>query len=775
MSNPARPPSGPLTAKQAELMEIPQAYLNLVDEKKFHDAQQELKTSENFLTRLASKGALDMKFENNVMVPLKLCNNKQMLQFAGNFAPGMADSGRVTMRRRAGCAMECVREAYLAAPDDASRQAVFGTKARLGKAMESKIMVNGGTENCVGRLSQAYPKLGSEVERPPTKEEVAEALRSCGLSLEGAPASVLKPFAMYRQDTDPEDMKTIWANPKAECGFPVLAKWSDEGTPEKVWGILKGVVPRLQAAYQHDKQAGVWNFIRTLEAEEPWLTAVRGKCKTDCYSQEKIESFRLRFYNAFPKHFVLVMQQATQVLEEQARSVIDTPSGHSAQGVALVRGGADALITAMDEQLRLDGFAYIHVGDDTFCAVRLPGRVVLFSLDCSNFDLTQHAQATLPIHEAIRDQLSLVDPVAAQVWYAFARERVVVTHKRATLRWYHAGPSGLPCQSKVNDMLMDVVCQRIRGEVSSFAREDLDVALQRIGADLHLSIRLEDYEVVDGVNTIRQALALTSFLFIGYYFYARENAVFVFADLPRQLAQMPYPSLKWTPDKGEHTVSDIIRLGSILMNMGSPPGELYASFYAMKAYVKTALLGLLKQGKDVVDTKLIWAVNNAFAGELVEPSVSGLLAALDRMDQIWEVTQVEPPLAGTSEFLSGNWADMVEKDEKEEIKMLNFKPVENRPRAAAVQRLKALRVAARPVPTHPVTLANIGRTTPTAVWGPDKPKVDRGDAGMREKRSARYERNAGQYSELFAHSEDSLYDDFEDDYQSIQEEDYSYE
>lgn len=665
-----------------------------------------------------------MKIWRTIPIPAKMTLDRQLLEGPLTKRNASAQSGKASFRRRSHPAMCVVTAGFNAAPKSASRIAAFGTQDRLEAAMHQKIGMNGGTENTLNRVVDAYPDEGSVVSRPPSDAEVIIGMLSCGLSMKDAPAEVLRPFPLVLGEGEGDVATKV--NMKADSGFPVLAKFDAPGAAEMILQITKGLWEEMCEAYNQDPVNGIWNWVRELEETRPHLIALKGKCKSDCYKQAKIEGFQMRFYNCVGRQNVLNMQRATQPFEGQARSILMMPDGTSAQGVSLVRGGADALVSAIDAKLRRLGFSYVHVGDDSLVTAIKNGKLYIFSLDCSNFDITQHGDATEKIHQAIRWELEKFEPRAAQLWYALARERVVVTHKWAAYKWFHGGPSGMPLQSKVNDVLMDIVLQRVVEIIDCVDdKKKLEKELERIGAELHLKIRLEDYEVVEGARSLREGLAYTSFLFVGYYFYQENGHIYVCCDLPRSLAQMPFPGLTWTDDKNEHNLNEAMRLGSIVMNMGRPPIELRPAMEAMKDEARKLLDRAIARYGDVTDEKLLWACQDNPMAARLQPSLVGLRNAIDATAGLWEWTQEEPEMPSTSTL---QWADLVDEDEADAIRRAGFVPPHRPAKQMSIERLRAMRVRATKAATHPATLANVGRPPPTAVWEADKKPTIRKDA-----------------------------------------------
>jgi hypothetical protein len=272
----------------------------------------------------------------------------------------------------------------------------------------------------------------------------------------------------------------------------------------------------------------------------------------------------------------------------------------------------------------------------------------------------------------------------------------------------------MPLQSKVNDMLMEILIHRVlaRADTSTFMDEAaLDKLLQEVGEGLGFKVRLESYHFAE-VNTLKEALDIKAFLFIGYYFYLEDGQLKVVSDVPRSLAQMPYPSQAWVEKDHELLLAEAMRLGSTYMSQGVYPREAKA---AQEAYQLEALELIdraikANNGKDVEEVSLRFAVGAGPHGPESEASLFGLRKAVERsVEELW---LEEEPLPSTSTFIEGDWADEVEKEEE--------RRGADRP-TDLTDRFKKLSVPKKAVPTHPVTWKNWGRKPPTAVWGPPKP------------------------------------------------------
>jgi len=296
---------------------------------------------------------------------------------------------------------------------------------------------------------------------------------------------------------------------------------------------------------------------------------------------------------------------------------------------------------------------------------------------------------------------------------------VVVVCGAVTYRWFHAGPSGFPLQSKVNDVLMDVLIDRVLSRREEGRdMEWWDTLINSVGSDLGFSVRVEQFARLKAKSLVG-FLEQRPFLFVGFYFHVREGEVQVCIDMPRAMAQMPYPGLKWIKTDKDLKILEAMRLGSQLLGAGLPPVELDEAFSAWR----TGVCELLEQaielaGGDAQDERLKWAVGAGMFGPEATPSLTGLLAALKRdPHELWMEKEKELP---TESYLlhppaGATWADTVEWEEAEWLRRLG----RTDPIPALLPPPHGW--VSQPPPTHPTTVRNHGRNPPTARWGPNKP------------------------------------------------------
>lgn len=709
MSNPARAPREP-TDLQLALVVAPDSYLP----EGYSNFAARHKRPEEVRKILSG---LDMEICKTIVLPKDLSVEARVLQSNGA-SLALAKTGVPVPRRRSAEAKLVINGAYAKLP----KTGPFGQE-EVGRRMRDTVLVDGGVEGALGRIALAYPREGAEAANPVTRREALDALQRCGLSVRRLPRPALRPYPLLPKEGE----AGLLVNKNSDNGFPVGGKWGSDAAASKCMELALGMRARLE------RVDNVVAEVRRLEESDPHLVALKGKAKADYYPVEKVVSGRMRFYNVFPRHIMLNMQMATQVLELNGKSILDGPGFRSGIGMSLVRGGADRLVEALDAQLDEHRAAYVHVGDDSWIARRVyfPDTgdygLEMFALDCSNFDLTQQSSVTAEVHQAIREELRFIDGVAADLWYAYARERMVVLVNSQVRRMHHAGPSGMPLQSKVNDMLMDVMITRLlaalEGE-SSASVEWLDSVVEAVADGMGFKARLEQYWR-GHADTVREALAKQPFLFIGYHFHVREGRALVQADIPRTFAQVPFPALKWIAERSELRATEAMRLGSIALNMGLPTRELEEVFHVFREGAKSLIRSVLDQGAQMDEERLRWAVQETPWGAEVEPSLRGILNALNRDPaQLWAYPEL--PLPSTSRLVAlADWADEVEEEERVAVRAAGG--VVDRP--ATVTGVRARPIGFTRPTTHPATAANDGRPPPTARWLPDRPRHPLGGLG----------------------------------------------
>lgn len=704
MSNPARPPKE-LSSLQLELRVAPDSYFRPEE----GDYQAFAMNHRAIPSVQGALFPLDMTLAPSFGVPAQWCTDSTLW----GDKQVKAVKGLPVPRVRSAIAKNFVNKLYELLPETG-----FAARQVVHDAMLDKVYCSGGTENTLGRLAMYYPRRGARPSRPVTWAEAREALGSCGVLLDRS--KTWRP----RDLTGPQ---AVFVNPSAENGFPVMGNWR---VPADAAGKVVELALSVRRELEAERDIALW--LKKAQTERPWLVALRGKAKADYYSKAKVRSGMMRFYNVFPRQMMMNMQMATQVLEGQARSILDGEQYHSFIGATLAHGGAADVVAALEVMLKDEGAAYVHCGDDSWVILRRQGRVVMFALDCSSFDLTQHSSTTEAIHRVLRDELAVIDPVAADLWHAYARQRLVVVANQQARVFKHAGASGMPLQSKVNDLLMDVMLQRLLADIEDISQVGVATRVHQVAAEMGFVAKLEQFVSVAGRSVV-DALKAQPFLFVGYYFHVREERVQVFCDVPRMMAQLPFPSVKWAKGDAEFAAIEAMRIGSVMLNLGIPPVELVPFFEAGRHRARELVSSAIFQGFDVTDERLRYAVQEHPAGLNSEANLKGLLRVL------------EAPAEGL-------WLDAREGP-----------PPVLPPVAVPSGRARALPQGRAPFP--PATLANDGRPPPTSLHPPGVRREGGGGAGpsrgrRRDAAGAPFEDDESEVATRYD-DEDAEYEEFE--------------
>lgn len=734
-----RAPTAPLVGFAKELSEtLPDVYweasLNALpgapDFQEWRARQTRANDVGAISTRLVS---LDVEPCRSVVLTADRCVDPQVRQRTETAKPkgglrkgeafGLTPGGGVGFRIRSAVA-KAAASAYVRSMPE-SCLGGFVTRAGVIERVGRTLSVDGGPSATLGRLLQYYPRRGGKTPvQPVTRDEAWRAMRACGVVYPIGHLSMKEQLDFYAAAFHYQGttliLEDVHVNMHSDNGFPTLGHMDDIEAEEMVRKNMVRCRQAIEQAVQRDEEFGVLIWKRQMEDSDTAFVACRGKAKADLYTVDKIAADMLRFYNVLPRHVFLNMAVVTQPLERRARNILHDDYVRTAIGASLAHGGAHNIVRQMDRRLDDDGVTWLHLGDDSwviFCLDMPDGssQVIMFSVDCSSFDLTQHSAVTQQVHSALREELSKYDKAAADLWYAYARERVVVTAGSVALRWKHAGPSGMPLQSKVNDLLMEVYLSRLVRRLvqpgvdllSTNLRKDvlndhISYEAQRMG----LTVRLEDYAAVKA-DSLMEALSVIPFKFVGYYWHVLEvvtskgqwgKQVAVYADIPRMISQLIYPNSKWVGDRAAFAVSEAVRIASVVLSLGQPPADLRPAHRQLREYALGLLNRVLGRPHDADGAIRKYWQDNPVADLGVEEfrSLEGLKHALERgPSHIWGK---EAPLPSTSELV----------------------PVTD---VAISWRLGKAPPAAPPsVPyAHPPTWQNVGRPPPTAQWAADRP------------------------------------------------------
>lgn len=700
MSNPLRLPTTPAAPNQYNI--VPEFYFTGEEKEKMKSDRKKYKSVESLTRALAPL----FDFRNSFIVPGEATTNERQ---AGELARS-AEQGFSARVRSSGGRLGVVKFVS----NVPATYVIPGQQAPLveliGTALRTRVSASNDTVGCLQRLLRFYPskaaRRSNNAIEPITVEEAQDAMLAAGKLLPAdLPQELLSPVPLQRIG----DVEGVTANPKASNGLPVLGKWGDEEAQSRVMGLALSLRNELVQVVARNGLDAVVEWKEEGERSRPYLFTVMGKCKSDMYSGEKVVNQMMRYYNVLPRQMSLIMAQSSQTYSGLTTSCIDDPSTHSAQKASLAHGGAARLVEVLQHQLDTHGCAWVHAGDDTWLAVEVGGdKLVFFSLDCSSFDITQRSEVTATVDWEIMSQLASIDRPSAFLWYSYMRRRNVVLAKTVVVDQTEGGVSGMLLQSERNDVLMEVFCQRLltrgHGTVDYTNHTALLNHVQRVGSGLGFTVRLEDYAVLEA-STMVEALQLNHFLFLGYRFWAdQERKVYCYADLPRFLSKLQYPTVTYDKDKTMINEHVAFQVAGTYINMGIPPPELRTAYHALEVHA----LDLLTKNPPA-DTML---EDHVFAA-LVRGS--GLYRAVENRESVW--IEANPELESESVFVpaSNDWTDMMDQDldslrREYGLPVIRQSAIPSRP-PSALPRVNPL----------PVRLASVGRqpaTTGTAVSGP---------------------------------------------------------
>lgn len=543
----------------------------------------------------------------------------------------------------------------------------FGAFTRRGceAKIQDKYYVAGGSHFTLPRLAKYYPRSETAGLQPPTLEEAKKAFLECGL---------------YAGGGERYEYEQLSVNPKSDNGLPVMGKWEDALAQQEVMTLagqlelkLKELMRTLRGPETEAERLSDWvNGVSGLTDAYPAYFTFMGKAKQDYYTEEKLNQGHLRFYNVVPRQLQLLMMRATQPFEAESTTL--EAGAFTSMGSALAAGGAQEWVETMCGQGVLEEFGLLHCGDDSWIIHFRGDKVTMFALDCSSFDLTQHARVTVNVHRVFYQGLAGFDEMAAGLWFALMRERRVVVAGNVAYTWYHAGPSGMLLQSKVNDVLMHIFIMRLLADIKrrqpegDLRESTVSAAVEDQGKGMGFVVKLEQFGQVPfpleqrvrfGLGYDAQVaykttdlewrkkaviayLALKPFLYVGYYFHAQQAefvgdaTITVVCDLPRTLSQMAYPSVKWYGSEDETRLKEAMRLGAQFLSAGVPPLSLTNAFTKWRAAVMHLVLNQLTKWKDKPMPELKWAIDQGVLSPDTPQTLQGLYNVLQKGNaELW--------------------------------------------------------------------------------------------------------------------------------------------
>lgn len=650
MSNPSRAPRESVTAvNESEIMpdcHLPFIYENK-DEKTHKNAwDAHCKGLKSVVTLQTAIDGLDMRIEQPFIIPPELTVDKPMKQ-SGDYRAS-AKRGKLTTRPRTDYARDVLNVGYRLLP------------AQLRSDVASKAvnlaLADGGAEHTNGRLQKAYPKKGSRILEPISEFEAKVVWREeVGMDLTDEKyfnATLTEEEKVRLPFYGEPGERAVKMNVHASNGFPVLGNIGDDEARAKVLGLAQRVRLELEDAYERDPLNGVEEWVRLAEKERPWLVACQGKAKGDYYTGEKIEADMLRFYVCMGRQIALNIQTAAQLLDQHASSILDNPHCRSASGVAMNHDGAARLVDALERQLHDNDEAHVRMGDDSWVIILIGEHLLMFALDGSNFDLTQHAAMTQNVHKQVRQTVALWDAIAAQLQHTYFRQRLVVTLGTLVRTFFHGGVSGMQGQPKVNGTIMGTgirrTCRRIEAELSEedVTEEAVNKIIAGVGRGMGITIKVEQYSYTKIPTShqnspIKYVLSQRSFLFLGYHFYNEDNILSVHTDMARAMSQSRYPTLKWVVEKKDLEPMELGRLAATLLGWGRPTKVLEPVFNALKTEILERINRYLKTRGDFEDERLRWAVSVGDAAGLDTAMLASLAGVARALSRSWDENWLE--------------------------------------------------------------------------------------------------------------------------------------
>jgi len=503
-------------------------------------------------------------------------------------------------------------------------------------------------------------------------------------------------------------------NRKAGLGLPLMAKLiGRKGENPDVLRSFSALTlwmhgELLEAVSRGlDAKESVWKVMNHWKDQMPYLIACYGKTKGDYYKVAKMEKAFLRFYVGPAKCPQMIAGQATQALEEDAESMLVMKlagkRGHSAQGIRMSYGGTQELMECMLEEVKKEMFSYAHCGDDTLFIWTFGDYHCLASVDASAYDLTQRAELTEPVDEAIYQRLREYDELAAAVWLYQNRQRIIVLENGETIETAHGGMSGTQLQSKRNDVIMDIVCQRLKRRfdldaISFLDREEFDHQCRKVADELSLELRVEDFVGGKRGESVSQILSRTSIKFIGYGIHYLDGEYVPVIDLARALRQLPYPGTLWEANNHAFEAQEAVRIAQIVANFGIPPLGWERPLDVARA---KALAFLMSAREKVRDRQVLVEGNSAF-GLNLPGTLGGMIKFLSTpFAELWRKTRI----------LKSPSLNDVDSDEEEVVVEV---PAIARPRVKMVVDIQT-RVSSQPVLTAASKAKPIPPTVGTAM------------------------------------------------------------
>jgi hypothetical protein len=308
--------------------------------------------------------------------------------------------------------------------------------------------------------------LGVRANEPtnvPTRDEVEKALWLSGQTVIGSVTPV---------SLDPDSNNVVRINRHARAGLPTLGRKEERNVSiclEIAKNIRAGVSKCADYSEAH-------RFMRLLADQQPELVTALAVAKEDYYSVSKFISNQCRLYTVMPLALQLAMAPAAQAYERQCiNASFMGPVGEdrygdercrgftSAQSATLYRGGFEKLVVPHVRYMeKTNKSSYLTCGDDCLFMVPLGyNNSITFKLDCKHFDIGQCSEVLAPLVGVMRSDMEKIDVVGARIWASYYSERNLLVGQINVVT-KDMGPSGTMLQSKVNNPLATILCERVK-------------------------------------------------------------------------------------------------------------------------------------------------------------------------------------------------------------------------------------------------------------------------------------------------------------------------
>lgn len=489
----------------------------------------------------------------------------------------------------------------------------------------------GGAEQTFERIRKYAIKFNNLPVMGTTKAKAVQSIHNCGLYIPISAMHDCRPRLLEALSDDDDAVYSARhsglglvvgktrADPEADAMCTLMAKDLRAHFDEKLESFNRDV----------DK---MYRYMLQFRDEHPSIFACRGKAKADYMDVEKVTGGMMRFYIEGPGAVYQIIQQATQVRALHSKNIIDGSSSSSLKA-SLCYGGAHQMIVNLDAMLKSEGWARTNYGDDSIIFYHIyEGGVwytIAFDADMSSFDWTQSAGMKQPHVDAHADELMKVDIVSGLLWKMMATSRDTVMADGVVFRSEHGGPSGLPDQTELNETIMDdVLCtnttiirrtRRPEGGLAIIDKGRVDeITLKKLFEDtctkMGFSVKVANLRTYPGERlTIMEVLKRGPILYLGYYFHVASgpggyDEVRVMADLTRLVAQARYPRGSHTKGDVKFKVSEMIRLASIAIGMGSPMEAYEPAVSAMRQQLIgqiEAVLNEYSEGQLLVESPIV--------------------------------------------------------------------------------------------------------------------------------------------------------------------------